>query len=88
MARHRIAGILPLRPFVESIQAPFNPTVEAPGFLWGNLAIVVAWGVVRRRLAARTFKWEPIADVDRSLAPSAASLGDRGGRSDVIVLLP
>ena len=50
---------------MESIQAPFNPTVDAPGFLWGNLAIVAAWGVIGVVVAARTFKWEPIADVDR-----------------------
>ena len=60
-----VSSILPLRPFVEGIQAPFNPTVDAPGFLWGNLAIVAAWGVIGVIIAARTFKWEPIADVDR-----------------------
>ena len=60
-----IAGALPLRPFVESIQAPFNPTVDPPGFLWGNLVIVAVWGVVGIIVATRTFKWEPIADTDR-----------------------
>jgi ABC-2 type transport system permease protein len=60
-----ISRILPLRPFVESIQAPFNPTVDPPGFLPANLAILVAWGVFGLVVAARTFKWEPIADVSR-----------------------
>jgi ABC-2 type transport system permease protein len=60
-----ISRILPLRPFVESIQAPFNPTVEPPGFLPANLAILVVWGVVGLVVAARTFKWDPIADVSR-----------------------
>ena len=60
-----ISRILPLRPFVESIQAPFNPTVDPPGLLPANLAILVAWGVVGLVVAARTFKWEPIADVSR-----------------------
>jgi ABC-2 type transport system permease protein len=60
-----LSQALPLRPFVESVQAPFNPTVGAPGILWGNLAVVAAWGVFGIVLAARTFKWEPIADVGR-----------------------
>jgi ABC-2 type transport system permease protein len=61
-----LSRALPLRPFVESVQAPFNPTVDAPGILWGRLAVVVAWGVFGIVLAARTFKWEPVADVGRS----------------------
>ena len=60
-----LAGALPLRPFVESIQAPFNPTVDAPGFLWSNLAIVALWGMIGVVVATRTFKWEPIADTAR-----------------------
>ena len=60
-----LAGVLPLRPFVESIQAPFNPTVDPPGFLWGNLAILAVWGVVGVVVATRSFKWEPVADTDR-----------------------
>jgi ABC-2 type transport system permease protein len=61
-----LSQALPLRPFVESVQAPFNPTVDAPGILWDNLAVVVAWGIFGTVLAARTFKWEPIADAGRS----------------------
>jgi ABC-2 type transport system permease protein len=60
-----LSQALPLRPFVESVQAPFNPTVDPPGILWGDLAVVVAWGVLGVVLAARTFKWEPVADVGR-----------------------
>ena len=60
-----LAGALPLRPFVESIQAPFNPTVDPPGFLWANLAILTVWGVVGVVVATRSFKWEPVADIDR-----------------------
>jgi ABC-2 type transport system permease protein len=60
-----VSRALPLRPFVESMQAPFNPTVEAPGMLWGNLAILFAWGCVGVGVAARSFKWEPIAETSR-----------------------
>jgi ABC-2 type transport system permease protein len=61
-----LSQALPLRPFVESVQAAFNPTVEPPGFLGGNLAVVALWGIGGVVLAARTFKWEPVADVGRS----------------------
>jgi ABC-2 type transport system permease protein len=57
-----VSRILPLRPFVECMQAAYNPTVDAPGFLPGRLAVVLAWGAVAAVFAARTFKWEPIAD--------------------------
>jgi len=61
-----VADIFPLRPFVTSLQAAFNPAVDAPAFRWGQLAIVAAWGVFGAVLAARTFKWEPFADVGPS----------------------
>ena len=59
-----VSRVLPLRPFVESVQAPFNPTVEPPGFLWGNLAVLAVWGAIGVVVAARSFKWEPVADTD------------------------
>lgn len=59
------SSILPLRPFVEGMQAAFNPTVDAPGLLWSNLGVVAAWGVVGVVLAVRYFKWEPVADSGR-----------------------
>jgi ABC-2 type transport system permease protein len=60
-----VSRVLPLRPFVESVQAPFNPTVEPPGFLWGNLAVLAVWGAIGVVVATRSFKWEPVADTDR-----------------------
>jgi ABC-2 type transport system permease protein len=60
-----LSQVLPLRPFVESVQAAFNPTVDPPGFIWDNLAVVALWGIAGVVLAARTFKWEPVADVGR-----------------------
>lgn len=58
-----LGDIFPLKPFVQSMQAAFNPAVDAPAFQWGRLAVVAAWGVFGAVLAARTFKWEPVADV-------------------------
>jgi ABC-2 type transport system permease protein len=61
-----LSQALPLRPFVESVQAAFNPTVDPPGFLVDNLVVIALWGIAGVVLAARTFKWEPIADDGRS----------------------
>jgi ABC-2 type transport system permease protein len=66
-----VSGIFPLRPFVESMQAAFNPTVGTPGLLWDNLAVVSAWGVAGVILAVRCFKWEPVADTARPRRPRA-----------------
>ena len=44
-----LGDVLPLKPFVESFQDAFNPSVEPPAFDWGDLALVAAWGVVGRR---------------------------------------
>ena len=57
-----IGDIFPLKPFSQSMQAVFNPLVEAPGFEWGHLAVVAAWGVFGALVALRWFKWEPVAD--------------------------
>lgn len=57
-----VGKIFPLRPFGEAMQNVFNPLVAAPSFEWGSLAILAAWGVVGAVVAARTFKWDPVAE--------------------------
>lgn len=57
-----LGKVLPLRPFVESMQAAFNPTVDAPGFHGGNLGRLVLWGAAGLIVAIRYFKWEPVAE--------------------------
>ena len=67
---------LPLKPFAQSFQDAFNPAVPAPGFDWGKLAVVAAWGVAGLCVALRWFKWEPsrqrhdgaAAELERSAA--------------------
>jgi ABC-2 type transport system permease protein len=55
-----LAGdVFPLKPFVNAFQNTLNPFVEAPGFSWGNLAAVAAWGVGGALLARSNFSWEP-----------------------------
>lgn len=63
-----VSNIFPLRPFVDSMQRAFNPTVDSPAFNWSNLGVLAAWGVVGAVLAWRCFKWEPVAG-DGSSAP-------------------
>lgn len=54
-----LGDVLPLKPFVQSFQAAFNPQVEAPAFQWTRLLRVAAWGVVGLLVALRWFRWEP-----------------------------
>ena len=58
-----LGDVFPLKPFAQAMQAAFNPMVDAPAFEWGRLAAVAAWGAFGALLAARTFKWDPVADV-------------------------
>lgn len=57
-----IGNVFPLKPFAQSMQAAFNPLIDAPAFSWGKIAVVAAWGVLGVVVAARTFKWDPVAD--------------------------
>jgi ABC-2 type transport system permease protein len=54
-----LGDVLPLKPFAQSFQDAFNPSVPAPAFQWGKLALVAAWGVAGLLVAVRWFKWEP-----------------------------
>ena len=60
-----IGDIFPLKPFVNAFQNTLNPFVDAPGFSWSKLAVVVAWGVAGALLATRTFTWEPSTGASR-----------------------
>lgn len=57
-----LGDIFPLKPFVQSLQAAFNPLVEAPAFEPAKLAQIAAWGLVGALVAAKTFKWDPVDD--------------------------
>jgi ABC-2 type transport system permease protein len=54
-----IGDVLPLKPFAQAFQDTLNPSVAAPGFEWGRLARIAAWGVVGLVVALRWFRWEP-----------------------------
>jgi ABC-2 type transport system permease protein len=54
-----VGNLFPLKPFVESFQACFNPTIDAPAFDWASMAFVAAWGVLGLVVALTRFRWEP-----------------------------
>jgi ABC-2 type transport system permease protein len=56
-----LGDVFPLKPFVHSFQATFNPGTDPPAFEWRNLVFIAAWGVFGMLVALRWFKWEPYA---------------------------
>jgi ABC-2 type transport system permease protein len=60
-----IGDIFPLKHFAEAFQAAFNPFVAAPGFRWGNLAVIAVWGVGGAAVAVKKFNWEPSVGTNR-----------------------
>ncbi|MEM1334704.1 MAG: ABC transporter permease, partial [Actinomycetota bacterium] len=54
-----IGDVFPLKAFVNAFQDCFNPFIDAPGFDWGALAFVAAWGVGGAAIATWKFRWEP-----------------------------
>jgi ABC-2 type transport system permease protein len=68
-----IGDLFPLKPFVQSFQAAFNPVVEAPAIDWGALAFIALWGVAGAVVAVKRFRWEP--------APGGSTRRRRAARS-------
>jgi ABC-2 type transport system permease protein len=95
----RIAGVFPLRHFVDALSETFNPFHAGGGFVWESLAVMLAWAVAAGLVAVRFFRWEPShgrADARRSAAPSAivpvrpadgTGRIDESGRPSVVALL-
>lgn len=54
-----VAGVLPVRPFFQAFFTSWNPATDGPGFEWGHLAVVAAWGLVGLFAALRWFRWTP-----------------------------
>ena len=73
-----LGDVLPLKPFAQSFQDAFNPSVPAPAFQWGKLALVAAWGVAGLLVALRWFRWEPSRG-GTDARPSRTGGGGRAG---------
>jgi ABC-2 type transport system permease protein len=55
----RIADVFWIKHLFEALLTAFDPTTDAPGIAWGNLAVVAVWGVFGLLVALRTFRWTP-----------------------------
>ena len=53
------ADAFPIRHFFEAFFAVYDPGNAGATIEWGNLAVVVAWGVAGLFLAIRYFRWTP-----------------------------
>jgi hypothetical protein len=55
----RVAGVLPVQPFVDALTVTFDPRTTGLGFAVSDLLIVAGWGLAGLLLAVRTFVWTP-----------------------------
>ena len=53
------ADLFPIRHFFEAIFTAWDPNTTGAGFELGDLAVVLAWGLVGLVIAVRFFRWEP-----------------------------
>lgn len=54
-----ISGLFPVKHYAAAMLGAFNPFEMGSGFKWGDLAVVVVWGLAGVVLALRYFSWEP-----------------------------
>ena len=60
-----VGDVFPLKPFVESFQACFNPTISAPAFEWAKMGYVALWGLAGLLVALKRFRCEPSGSAPR-----------------------
>lgn len=49
----------PVRDFFQAFFTAYSPHTTGPGFEWGELAIVAAWGLAGLLISLRYFRWTP-----------------------------
>ncbi len=54
-----VAGVLPVKPFVDALFVAFDPRTTGAGIAGGDLAVLAAWGVAGLLCAVRFFVWTP-----------------------------
>jgi ABC-2 type transport system permease protein len=54
-----VADVFPVRHFFEAFFTAWDPSTTGSGFEWGDLAIVVLWGLAGLGIAVYAFRWEP-----------------------------
>lgn len=55
----KIAGVFPVRHFIDATFSAFDPRPHGNGFRGGDLLFLVGWGLVGLMVAVRRFRWEP-----------------------------
>ena len=55
----KLAGFLPVKPFVDALTVAFDPRTTGAGIAGGDLAVLAAWGVAGLLFAVRFFVWTP-----------------------------
>jgi ABC-2 type transport system permease protein len=54
-----IAKVFPVEPLAAALVAAYNPHTTGSGLLWGDLAVMAAWGAAGLIIAVRWFHWLP-----------------------------
>jgi ABC-2 type transport system permease protein len=54
-----VAGVLPVKPFVDALTEAFDPRTTGLGFDGPDLLVLAAWGLAGLVLAVRFFVWTP-----------------------------
>jgi len=54
-----VSRVFPVRPLFDALLAAYNPHAAEAGMRWGDLAILVAWGLAGLAFAVRRFQWLP-----------------------------
>ena len=54
-----VANVFPVKHLFESLLRVMDPATTGPGFSWGHLAVIAAWGALGAVVAVRHFRWSP-----------------------------
>jgi ABC-2 type transport system permease protein len=55
------ASVLPVERLSHALDRAFDPALHGTSFAWGDLAILLAWGVAGLMIALTRFNWTPVA---------------------------
>ncbi|HVM12249.1 MAG TPA: ABC transporter permease [Actinomycetota bacterium] len=54
-----LGDLFPVKHLSQALQTAYDPFLSGPGFEWGHLGAIAAWGAAGLVVALRTFSWEP-----------------------------
>lgn len=60
-AMKAIGNLFPVKHLFAGLLTAFDPAAAGPGFEWGHLGVLAAWGAAGLLLATRAFRWTPRA---------------------------